>query len=611
MIFSALAQHYDRQAKRGKLPAFGLSQEKISFALLLAKDGTLVDVDDIRDHEGKRPKWKLLTVPASFKRPGISPAPFFLWDKTAFVLGVEQKAGSGAPALNLKSHGAFKALHLERLADATDEGLVALRKFLEAWVPEKWSEFPAIVKHVPELFASNVVFRLDGVAGYIHESAAANELVARHGADDDSPTAMCLVTGDARPIARLHPAIKGVWGAQVAGASILSFHVDCSKSYGKENGANAPVSTSAAFGYTTVLNHLLQRDPHHRQCVQIGDASVVFWAEANDESAQEAAESLFLDILDPPPPTDSSETANLRHALEAVSQGRALDTLDTRLDPKTKMFVLGLSPNASRLSIRYWATASLEEFAKRLAQHYDDLLIEPVPWKTPPAAWRLLAATAAQEKSENIPPQLAGAMMRAVLTGSRYPRSLLSAAIVRMRADKDVSGLRVALCKAVLARDLRLNVKGIATEIPVSLNRNDPTPSYRLGRLFSVLESIQNAALGDKLNATIRDRYYGSASATPVLVFPLLMRGAQNHLSKAMTTPETRGRAISLEREAGEILDGMGSHFPRTLSLEDQGCFAIGYYHQRSERFRRKSDHNDASGVTDDHTDPITEETTA
>jgi CRISPR-associated protein Csd1 len=318
-----------------------------------------------------------------------------------------------------------------------------------------------------------------------------------------------------------------------------------------------------------------------------------------------------LDILDPPPPTDSSETANLRHALEAVLQGRALDTLDTRLDPKTKMFVLGLSPNASRLSIRYWATASLEEFAKRLAQHYDDLLIEPVPWKTPPAAWRLLAATAAQEKSENIPPQLAGAMMRAVLTGSRYPRSLLSAAIVRMRADKDVSGLRVALCKAVLARDLRLNVKGIATEIPVSLNRNDPTPSYRLGRLFSVLESIQNAALGDKLNATIRDRYYGSASATPVLVFPLLMRGAQNHLSKAMKTPETRGRAISFEREAGEILDGMGSHFPRTLSLEDQGCFAIGYYHQRSERFRRKSDNKDASGLTDDHTDPITEETTA
>ena len=573
MIFSALAQHYDRQAKRGKLPAFGLTQEKISFALLLAKDGTLVDVDDIRDDDGKKPKWKLLTVPASFKRPGISPAPFFLWDKTAFVLGVEQKAGTGAAVLNQKSHGAFKALHLERLSDATDEGLVALRKFLEAWVPEKWSEFPDVVKHVPDLFASNVVFRLDGVAGYIHESAAASELVARYSADDDNSTGMCLVTGETRPIARLHPAIKGVRGAQTSGASIVSFNLNAFDSYGKDRGANAPVSTSAAFGYTTVLNHLLQRDPHHRQCVQIGDASVVFWAEAEDEHKQEAAESLFLAALDPPP-ADSAETANLRRALEAVSQGRALEALDPRLDSATKMFVLGLSPNASRLSIRYWATGSLEEFAKRLAQHYDDLLIEPVPWKTPPAAWRLLAATAAQEKSENVPPHLAGAMMRAVLTGSRYPRTLLSAAIVRMRADKNVSGLRVALCKAVLARDLRLNVKGIETEIPVSLNRNDATPSYRLGRLFSVLESIQNAALGDKLNATIRDRYYGSASATPALVFPLLMRGAQNHLSKAMKVPGTKGRAILLEREAGEILDGIGSHFPRTLSLEDQGRFA-------------------------------------
>jgi len=194
-------------------------------------------------------------------------------------------------------------------------------------------------------------------------------------------------------------------------------------------------------------------------------------------------------------------------------------------------------------------------------------------------------------------------MMRAVLTGSRYPRTLLSAAITRMRADKNVSSLRVALCKAVLARDLRLNVKGIETEIPVSLDKNDPAPSYRLGRLFSVLESIQNAALGDKLNSTIRDRYYGSASATPALVFPLLMRGAQNHLSKAMKVPETKGRAISLERDTNEILDGIGSHFPRTLSLEDQGRFAIGYYHQRSERFRPKSDSSDASAPTDELTE--------
>ena len=287
-----------------------------------------------------------------------------------------------------------------------------------------------------------------------------------------------------------------MYGAQSSGASIVSFNLDAFDSYGKDRGANAPVSTLAAFGYTTVLNHLLLRDPHHRQCVQVGDASVVFWAEAEAPQAQHDAETFFLHAVDPPV-SDASEAAKLRSALEAVSEGRAADVLDLKLEADTKMFVLGLSPNASRLSIRYWATGTLQEFAMRLKEHYDDLSIEPVPWRTPPAAWRLLAATAAQEKSENVPPQLAGAMMRAVLTGSRYPRTLLSAAVTRMRADKQVSGLRVALCKAVLMRDLRWNVKGIETEIPVSLDRNDAAPSYRLGRLFSVLESIQNAALGD------------------------------------------------------------------------------------------------------------------
>ncbi|SAL30858.1 type I-C CRISPR-associated protein Cas8c/Csd1 [Caballeronia humi] len=610
MIFSALTQHYDRQARRGELPAFGLSQEKISYEILLTEDGTLVDVNNIQARSDKKPKWRIMTVPASFKRPGISPAPFFLWDKTAFVLGVEQKAGMEVPALNEKAHAAFKALHAERLSDATDVGLVALRKFLDAWVPGKWRSFECITRHGPELFAANVVFRIDGVRGYVHETHAAKELIARYSTDEDGAIGKCLVTGETRPIQRIHQAIKGVYGAQSSGASIVSFNLDAFDSYGKDRGANAPVSTLAAFGYTTVLNHLLLRDPHHRQCVQVGDASVVFWAEAEAPQAQHDAETFFLHAVDPPV-SDASEAAELRSALEAVSEGRAADVLDLKLEADTKMFVLGLSPNASRLSIRYWATGTLQEFAMRLKEHYDDLSIEPVPWRTPPAAWRLLAATAAQEKSENVPPQLAGAMMRAVLTGSRYPRTLLSAAVTRMRADKQVSGLRAALCKAVLVRDLRWNVKGIETEIPVSLDRNDAAPSYRLGRLFSVLESIQTAALGEKVNATIRDRYYGSASATPALVFPVLMRGAQNHLSKAMKNASMKGWAVVLEREATEILDGIGSHFPRTLSMEDQGRFAIGYYHQRSERFRRKSGNTDAPDLIDAPTDDLTEEETA
>jgi CRISPR-associated protein Csd1 len=603
MIFKSLVEYYERLAAQGKVPAFGLTQEKIGYCILLDRHGKVQDIISLSDPSDKKSKCAMLTVPASFKRSGTAPPPFFLWDKTAFVLGVEHKKDSDVPTLNVRSHGVFKALHLERLADATDDGLVALRKFIEEWVPDQWQQCEAIVKHGPAIFGANIVFRLDGEQEYIHERAAAQELIKRYSAADDSPLGLCLVSGETRPIARLHPAIKGVWGAQSSGASIVSFNLDAFDSYGKDRGGNAPVSVHAAFAYTTVLNYLLLRDPHHRQCVQIGDASVVFWAEAKSQKEQEAAEDFFFSALEPPP-SDSAEAEKLKQALDAVSEGRAMRYLDVNLDAETRIFVLGLSPNASRLSVRYWFTEGLGEFAKRLARHYDDLAIEPRPWKTPPAVWRLLASIAAQEKTENVPPLLAGSVMRSILSGDRYPRNLLSAAIMRMRADGDISGLRAALCKAVLRRDQRLNNKDHQQEVPVSLDRSVTTPGYLLGRLFSVLESIQEAAL-HSVSASIKDRYYGSASAMPAGVFPVLMRGAQNHLSKAMKDPKGKGLAISLEKEAQQIIEELGCEFPKTLRLEDQGRFAIGYYHQRNERFRPKVSKDGTVNVPDETLETI------
>ncbi|WP_438395044.1 type I-C CRISPR-associated protein Cas8c/Csd1 [Caballeronia sp. DA-9] len=603
MIIKSLAEYYERLAAQGKVPAFGLTQEKIGYSILLDHDGKVRDIVNLSDPAEKKSKWLMLTVPASFKRSGTAPPPFFLWDKSAFVLGVEQKKDSDVPSVNARSHGAFKALHLERLANATDAGLIALRKFVEEWVPEQWQQCEALVKHGSAIFSANIVFRLDGEQQYIHECAAAQELIKRYSATDDSPLGLCLVSGETQPIARLHPAIKGVWGAQSAGASIVSFNLDAFDSYGKDRGANAPVSVHAAFAYTTVLNYLLMRDPHHRQCVQIGDASVVFWAEAKDQQQQDVAENLFFSALEPPP-SDSTEASKLLQALDAVAAGRAMHYLNVDLDPATKIFVLGLSPNASRLSVRYWFTEGLGKFAQRLAQHYGDLAIEPSPWKTPPAAWRLLASIAAQEKTENVPPLLAGSLMRSVLSGECHPRTLLSATIMRMRADHDISGLRVALCKAVLTRDQRLDDKNHHQEVPVSLDRNVTTPGYLLGRLFSVLESIQEAAL-HSVNASIKDRYYGSASAMPAGVFPLLMRGAQNHLSKALKDPKSKGLAVSLEKEAQQIIEGLSSELPKTLRLEDQRRFAIGYYHQRNERFRSKADKNETRNPLDETLETI------
>jgi CRISPR-associated protein Csd1 len=397
------------------------------------------------------------------------------------------------------------------------------------------------------------------------------------------------VTGQCLPLARLHPAVKGVNGAQSSGASIVSFNLESFCSYDKSQGANAPISEAVAFAYTMALNHLLRRDEHNHQRMQIGDASVVFWAKADTSEEASNAELMFADLLSPAS-DDVREAAKLRCILDAVGKGSSLRDLGLQLKENTQLFVLGLVPNAARLSVRFWQTGSLVFFAQRLAEHYQDLHIEPTPWKNEPAIWRVLNATApsrdGKAKAEDITPQLAGEVTRAVLTGSRYPRSLLTNVIMRMRADGDVSGLRVALCKAVLTRDLRLGVKGINEEVPVSLDKEASNIAYRLGRLFAVLESAERYALGT--NISIRDRYYGVASATPATIFPMLLRNMQNQL--AQLRKQNPGLAHHLEREIGEIIDGFGTQFPRGLKLEDQGRFAIGYYHQSQARFSRKSE---------------------
>ena len=260
----------------------------------------------------------------------------------------------------------------------------------------------------------------------------------------------------------------------------------------------------------------------------------------------------------------------------------------------TRFHVLGLAPNAARLSVRYWLDDSFEALALRLAEHRNDLRIEPRPhrWRAkPPSVQRLLVKTTAlQEKFENIPPLLAGEVMRAILSGARYPRTWLTAAIMRLRAGDDPStGWHAAAIRAVLERDRRLRPETDElkdrTEVPVSLAKDCDDEAYQLGRLFAALEAAQRLALG-RVTATIRDRYFGAASATPASVFPLLLRGAQNHTAKL----RKERKDVWIEREIGEIVDRLPPALPRSLKLEAQGRFAIGYYHQRQAQFAGRPD---------------------
>lgn len=600
MILQALVRYYRRMTERGAggIAAYGYSPEKISYEIVLAPDGAVLAVNDIRDTTGKKPQPRVLDVPQPEKRTvGIKSN--FLWDKTSYVLGVSATSKRAD-----KEHEAFKALHETALAGDKDEGLQALLAFVQRWSPEQFQ---------PPLFAddmldANLVFRFGDERSHLHEREAAKALRSRLlGIDevgegvDAAAGAICLVSGEVAPIARLHPAIKGVNGAQSSGASLVSFNLDAFTSYGKSQGSNAPVSEQAAFAYTSVLNYLLRRGADNRQRLQVGDTSVVFWAEvAGREAEAQAAENFLSSLL--LPPDDESEAERLRTVLEGLSKGRPLTELSPGLALGTRMYVLGLAPNASRLSVRYWQVDTLEVFARRLAEHAQDLRIEPLPWRIEPTVYRLLLATVpnregAKPKADDAFNNLIGETMRAILGGGLYPRSLLANTVLRIRSDGNLSGMRAAICKGVLTRERRLGIRTSDEEIPVSLDKQSTQPGYLLGRLFAVLEFAQRCALGGQVNATIRDRYYGAASATPAAIFPVLLRNTQNHMSKLRK--ERPGQAVNLEKEIRDIVEGLPDRFPRSLKIEDQGRFAIGYYHQSHTHFAKRDASSTAAESTE------------
>lgn len=584
MILSALTRYYHRLAGQEdrltgdpKVPSYGFSEEKIGWVLVLDSDGNLVNIIPNLTAD-KKPQPKLMSVPRPEKRTsGIKPN--FLWDKTAYVLGVESNkdkttAKTQPIAISEKTFDAFKQYHLELLAETQDEGLIAVSRFLKQWQPDRFADSICPI----EMLDANVVFKLADTSGYIHQREATQHLWASLLVTEEAEQGLCLISGEQAPIARLHPAIKGVFGGQSSGGSIISFNKESFTSFGKEQGSNAPVSEHAAFAYTTALNYLLRNNSHR---LTIGDSSTVFWAEADDFAQAEAAEGFFAALMTPP--DDEQENQKIFNVLQEISKGRPLAEIAPQLSENTRFYVLGLAPNAARISVRFWLDTTFGQLAKNLSEHWQDLTLEPCPWKTPPSIWRLLLQTALLGKSENISPVLAGEMARAVISGHLYPMSLLSQLVTRIRADGDINGLRVALMKAVLQRKFR---KGLIKQgVPMSLDKDSDNQAYLLGKLFAVLERIQTQALGE-LNAGIADRYYGSASAVPFSVFPRLLSGAKHHLSRLRK--DKTGMAVNLDKDLGEIISALPETFPRHLSIDEQGRFAIGYYHQKQRYFAKK-----------------------
>lgn len=566
-LLASLVRAYDR------LPdaPFGFSSEKIGFCVVLNPDGSVAEVIDLRDSDKKRSPRMLLVPQAKKRTVGIDPN--FLWDKTAYALGVT--AGEGKRTA--EEHAKFREKHAEWFAGTEDPGLLALLRFLEGWTPEAFASplWPE------DLRDQNLVFALAGEYRdrFLHDRPAAEELWRRIGAEGASDPQICLVTGESGPVARLHPSLKGVWGAQSSGASLVSFNLDAFTSYGHEQGDNAPVSEAAAFAYTTTLNRFLS-DKAHR--LQIGDASTVFWADAGEPADAAEAEFMFAGYFDPVG-EDKAATAIVADKLGQIREGRRLADVEPRLEG-VRFHVLGLAPNAARLSVRFYWENDFGTLTANYQKFLSDTRLKPPPRDGWPPLWRYLRDIAVLGKSENVPPNLAGEWMRAILTGAPYPLTLMTAALIRLRADGDANALRAAMLKSVLIRNFDL-------EVPVALDPAHTNKGYVLGRLFAVYEEVQRAALGGNVNATIKDKFYGSASATPQKVFRTLDSGSQNHFSKLKK--QSPGRAVNLEKLLMTITDLMKPRedpIPSSLSSQEQALFGIGYYHQRSDFFRKHDD---------------------
>lgn len=565
MILQALADYYRRKQAdpdpSQRLPAYGFEEKEIPFILEIDSEGRLVQILDTRSGEGKKKTAQRFLVPQAVKRAS-NIAANRLWDTAEYVLGIDTR---GKPERVAEQHAAFRA-RIDALPEAVkaDPGVAAVLKFLDRIDFEVLAACPAW----EEIKTTNPLlsFRLHGDVELICQRPAVTVLAGDE--PEDEATVTCLVSGEQAAPERLHAAIKGVWGAQSSGANIVSFNLDAFNSYGKTQGANAPVGKAAAFAYTTALNHLLAKDS--RQRIQVGDASTVFWAEAPHE-----LENLFGEVMrdDPDRGTDA-----LRALYRAVETGRfAVGSDDTRF------YVLGLAPNAARIAVRFWETAPAIELARRIRQHFEDIAVARSP-RDPEhlSLFRLLAATAVQGKADNIAPNLGGEVMRAIVEGLPYPATLLNAAVQRCRAEQQVSYPRAAAIKGWLNRDARRRHLP-QEEFPPMLDPAHQSAAYRLGRLFATLERIQEDAAGGpgKLNATIRDRYYGAASSTPAAVFATLLRLKNHHLGKLHA-----GRAVQMEKLIGEIMAGIDD-IPSHLSLPDQGRFALGYYHQRQAFFTK------------------------
>lgn len=575
MILQALTRYYEDLLSRGEIAAPGWSPAKISYALCLNGAGDLEQVIPTMEEVTKGKKTVLqpqtFSLPAAVKRT-VGIGANFLWDNSSYLLGVDQK---GKPERSRDCFAAAAQKHHAAL-DGVDSPIArAILTFFDTWQPEHAAEHPALTGQFEEVTAgANLLFRVDGCYPQKDDAIRAAWQSYRESSDPDAVRMQCLVTGREDEITATHPAIKGVRNAQSSGAALVSFNAPAFCSYGREQNFNAPVGKYAAFAYTAALNHLLA----DRKNVQlIGDTTVVCWAEGADPAYQS-----FFGTACFGAETGLSDD-DLRAALKRLAEFKPCD--DLGIDPNRPFYILGLAPNAARLSVRFFLRDSFGRLMKNVNAHYERLeIVRPAYAKTNILPlWAMLRETVNLNSRDKSPsPAMAGAATRAVFSGGPYPASLLEAVMLRIRAERNITWGRAAIIKAYYLKNPHKDCpKEVLT---VSLNEASTDTAYTLGRLFSVYEAVQQAA-NPGINTTIKDKYFNSAAAMPAGIFPVLNNLCQKHLRKL----DGRQR-VYYDKQIMTLKGILGESYPMRMTLAQQGSFDLGYYHQTQKRYTKKED---------------------
>ncbi len=586
MILQALVRCYEALAERGELEKPGWSPVKVSWGLELDADGQVKSLLPLGSMDTKSKQFsRTMTLPNKLKSTSRASSNF-LWDNSEYILGLGKKENTTE-----KNFQACVWRHQEILKDVKHPFAQAIVKFFDGWKPENSFENPIIKTNIKELIkGGNIVFVMEDSNG---ELQFAHDVPEIRRAWDETYISMgneevgrCLVTGEKTPIAILHPSISGVYGAKSFGALLVSFNMEASESYGKEQGRNAPVGKYAAFAYGAALNYMVGHADFHGR---LGDTTLVYWA----EGAEPAYGSAFMAMMGMGGEDKNEITQKeLSGVLTALCGGHTVKWANVPLNPKNRFYILGLAPNASRLSVRFFLQNSFEKFAKKYQKHQDDLKIvhSATDERESLSMWALLRETAIKnpDKPPKFQRQLVEEMLNAILTGSPYPSTLFTQVEIRIRAEREINREKAAIIKAYLLRNVVEQQKDqthVYKEVlDVELNEQSTYLPYRLGRLFAVLEAVQQKA-NPNINTTIKDRYFNSACATPALVFPTLLRLAQSHLSKI-----GGGAEVYYDKMITELLGDVTQSYPLRLNLQDQGIFQIGYYHQKQKLFTKKEE---------------------